>query len=87
MEKNTHEIQKKETFSKSGLYKYKKTNNIQGAAFRLVLPLCAFRWENKVQDKHQGSNAVKRNCATPNEYIGSFGNKPKIQYTNHAWTD
>lgn len=37
-----HEIQKSKTFHKEDFVST-KTNNIQGAAFHLFLPLCAFR--------------------------------------------
>lgn len=37
-----HEIQKRKTFRKEDFIST-KTNNVQGAAFHLFLPLCAFR--------------------------------------------
>jgi len=41
--------------------------------------------KNKVQDKHQGSNVLKRNCPTPNKYQNLFKNIFNTQ-TMHGLT-
>lgn len=63
-----HEIQKRKSFRKED-FRSRKTNNKQGAVFHLFFSPCVLSIEKiKVQDKHQGSNVLKRNCATLSKY-------------------